>query len=501
MIKKYALLQIITAFVLLLSFKLALAAIPPTLNYQGHLTDRSGKPIDGTAKMMFAIYDVDIGGTALWGESLEVAVAQGVFSVELGGKLFPFPLGLFERPLWIGMAVGGDAEMIPRRPISSVGFSFKADDANRLEGVRAATLDQSAHVIDTANPHNVTTAQIGAIAGTDLTAHTSNGSAHHIKTSSFPELSGQIGDVQIPPLIARDAEIMPTVLANDGPGSTLNADLLDGFTAGAFMAVSADNWVNTTGDVMTGALILPIDGLIAGGNQLSLSGGNVGIGTTSPTAKLDIAATGAGAELLRLSTEREWAFRQLGAGQNTHLELVSIGGGGNKNFVINTTGNVGIGTTSPTAKLDIAATGAGAELLRLSTEREWAFRQLGAGQNTHLELASIGGGGSKNFVINTTGNVGIGTTSPTENLEVAGTAKVSGNLTVNGKIAGSARGIPIYTGIPACGSGGAITLQASCSTSLCSPIPIPLFWTCNRDCTALAPPTCPLPIAGYLVAP
>ncbi|MHC4087989.1 MAG: autotransporter outer membrane beta-barrel domain-containing protein [Planctomycetota bacterium] len=71
--------------------------------------------------------------------------------------------------------------------------------------------------------------------------------------------------------------------------------------------------------------------------------GDVGIGTTSPAAKLDIKATGDGAEVLRLSTDREWAFRQLGTGASTALELVSIGGGGNKNFVINTAGNVIVG--------------------------------------------------------------------------------------------------------------------------------------------------------------
>lgn len=71
-------------------------------------------------------------------------------------------------------------------------------------------------------------------------------------------------------------------------------------------------------------------------------------------------------------------------------------------------GDVGIGTTSPEAKLDIKATGDGAEVLRLSTEREWAFRQLGTGASTALELASIGGGGNKNFVINTAGSVVVG---------------------------------------------------------------------------------------------
>ena len=57
-----------------------------------------------------------------------------------------------------------------------------------------------------------------------------------------------------------------------------------------------------------------------------------------------------------LNSERNWQFKQLGAGANTSLELLSLGGGGNKNFVINTLGNVGVGTQSPQKKLDVSAT-------------------------------------------------------------------------------------------------------------------------------------------------
>src|SRR4051812_5088925 len=64
---------------------------------------------------------------------------------------------------------------------------------------------------------------------------------------------------------------------------------------------------------------------------------------------------GDGAVLLNLSNERHWEFRQVGTGQNTALELASVGGGGNKNLIISTTGRVGIGTQSPQATLDINA--------------------------------------------------------------------------------------------------------------------------------------------------
>lgn len=97
-------------------------------------------------------------------------------------------------------------------------------------------------------------------------------------------------------------------------------------------------------------------------------------------------------------------------------------------FIVRAAGGVGIGMNSPLYPLDVAGGvritkfGAGTEVLNLNTERNWAFRQLGAGAAAALELASIGGGGNKNFVINTTGAVGIGTTAPGFNLHVNGTA-------------------------------------------------------------------------------
>lgn len=273
MMKQYNLSKAIAVFLLLVVFKPALAVVPATLNYQAYLTDDNDVPIDGTADVTVSIYNVEVGGVPLWSETRPgTTVSNGIISVELG-SIVPFPPGLFEMPLWLGVTVDADPEMTPRRPISSTGFAFKASDSDTLEGISAASLDQSAHVVDTSNPHNVTTTQIGAVSSADLTAHAGDSSAHHTKTSTFPEMSGQIDDTQIPALVARDAEIMPTVLAGDGPGSTLNADLLDGLNSSAFMSSAADLWVNTTGDAMTGNLTTT---------------GRIGVGIAPPSYSLDV---------------------------------------------------------------------------------------------------------------------------------------------------------------------------------------------------------------------
>ncbi len=179
-------------------------------------------------------------------------------------------------------------------------------------------------------------------------------------------------------------------------------------------------------------------------SALAVSTTAIGIGTTAPAATLDVAGgvkvsrRGDGAVLLELSSERSWAFRQRGTDAGTALELVSVGGGGNKNFIINTTGRVGIGTTAPAQTLDVAGgikvarQGDGAVLLELSSERSWAFRQRGTDAGTALELASVGGGGNKNFIIRTDGKVGIGTTAPSHKLHVEGSIRVTEDVILDG---------------------------------------------------------------------
>jgi hypothetical protein len=96
----------------------------------------------------------------------------------------------------------------------------------------------------------------------------------------------------------------------------------------------------------------------------------VGVGTASPQSRfhvdrgaMRVTNPGDGNALLTFDTERDWAFQQLNSGQYTALKLRSIGGGGNKNFVIDTDGAVGIGTDAPKYKLSVNGTVRSKEVL------------------------------------------------------------------------------------------------------------------------------------------
>jgi hypothetical protein len=146
------------------------------------------------------------------------------------------------------------------------------------------------------------------------------------------------------------------------------------------------------------------------------STGNVGIGTTSPTEKLEVSGT-----------VKATAFEGDGSA------LTGISGSGaftdTGSLAYYNSGNVGIGTTSPNLPLHV------------SSSQIWQAKfQYGSGTYTAInanQLAAFTSGGDAsvlylndihagNVLIATGGgNVGIGTTSPTEKLEVSGTVKAT----------------------------------------------------------------------------
>ncbi len=94
---------------------------------------------------------------------------------------------------------------------------------------------------------------------------------------------------------------------------------------------------------------------------INLNGNSIGVGKDAPTKFFDVNGTisagkpGNGEELLVFNSERPWVFRQFGTGAETALELVNTGGL-NKNFLIKTDGNVGIGLDNPLQRFEVFIT-------------------------------------------------------------------------------------------------------------------------------------------------
>jgi hypothetical protein len=147
--------------------------------------------------------------------------------------------------------------------------------------------------------------------------------------------------------------------------------------------------------------------------------------------KIRVEGTGDGAVLIDLSSDRSWAIRQRGTAESTALELASVGGGGNKNLIITTTGRVNVAG----GPLQVTNRGDGRVLLHLDSERGWVFRQRGTDGATALELTAANqSNNNKDFVINTDGQVGISAPVPTHKLHVGGNLRVASDLFVEGSV-------------------------------------------------------------------
>ncbi|HEY2962566.1 MAG TPA: hypothetical protein VGJ37_09145 [Pyrinomonadaceae bacterium] len=100
---------------------------------------------------------------------------------------------------------------------------------------------------------------------------------------------------------------------------------------------------------------------------------------------------------------------------------------GTERLRINSSGSVGIGTVSPAFRLDVqggAVNAAGG--LCIAGDCKTAWSQVGGSSQWTTSGVNIS---------YTTGNVGVGTTSPIVKLHVAGDGKFTGNVTVDGNIA------------------------------------------------------------------
>ena len=141
-------LRILSRTILAIPFLVAalLAQVPRTLSYQGVLTDSAGIPkADGTYSFMFRLYADSSGGTALWMETKNLPVTRGLFSTSLGDQI---PLKLpFDRPYWLGIVVGAEAELNPRLRLNSVGYSMRSSIADSVADSAIGASKIAAHQV------------------------------------------------------------------------------------------------------------------------------------------------------------------------------------------------------------------------------------------------------------------------------------------------------------------------------------------------------------------
>jgi hypothetical protein len=322
---------VVTVLVSLCCTKLVLAQ-GTTFTYQGKLTD-AGNPANGNYDLQFKLFDALSSG-AQQGATLvrnPVTVSAGVFTVTLdfGANVFTGATRYLE--IGVRPAGSGSAYTIlsPRQPITSSPYAIQTLNAQQLGGLPASGFVQ-----------NTTTPQAGAnfnIGGSGL-------------------IGGNLGIGTATPAgrlhVHSSGNVAPIFLSTgsgtEGPGS---------------FRLQADSGLGGQGK----SFVIYDD--IAAQYRMVINGaGNMGIGTPTPFGRFNVHHPGnVSAFVLSTGSGTEGAGRfRIQAdsglvGQGRSL-VIYDDIAAQYRMVINGSGNVGIGTTAPNAKLFVqgeAANGVG----------------------------------------------------------------------------------------------------------------------------------------------
>ena len=112
-------------------------AVPAQFTHQGRLLDADGAPLEEEATIIFRVTDSEMGGTALWEETITTSLTHGFYSAVLGADEEGNPLDtdvLSQAPVWLELQLDGEPAMFPRSPINAVPYATMATVAEEVSG-------------------------------------------------------------------------------------------------------------------------------------------------------------------------------------------------------------------------------------------------------------------------------------------------------------------------------------------------------------------------------
>ena len=348
---------------------IAFAQVPERITLQGRLVDENG-PINGDKSVIVRIYDNGNPATIdfiLFEETQTVTFSDGLYSMQIGeSPIIPgnsLENALNSAPRYLGLII--DGTVFPRERLTSVPFAI-----------------QSGGVVD------------GSITSASLANDAVDGDTISDGSISDADISGS-------------ASIQASKI-NDGSGSNLDADQLDGVDSTSFLRSNqSDSFTGTTLDLTTSKLIfgntsnaiseLSNDLLLEGENDIELRPADgVGINTSNPIGPLHV--EGVHGDPVLFNTEgASTGSREALRLRATSTNSTGSGFGPSLLFQID-----GIDTTpTPAASITGARNSS-------TSEGYLAFHTNSFGLNERLRLTHEG-------------NLGVGTTEPESRLHVVGT--------------------------------------------------------------------------------
>jgi site-specific recombinase XerD len=474
----------------------ALPTVPRRqLSFQGRLTDSSGTPISTAVNVVFKLWNASVDGTQLYTSSTCSITPDpnGIFNTLIGdgtcGQEIASTVFTENRDVYLEVSVGAET-LTPRQQIATVGYALNSETLQGYPASSSATvntvpvMDQNGNItLASSSPNIISTSGTFTLTGEALTLTTAANSGGDIILQ--PDAIGG-GQVQIlgattdtDTLRIENANLTSGSLISGYIGNNTATGRLLSLTSGStetdrfYVGANGQTTINasspdaalivnqtSTGDLFTASA--------SGINQFIIkNSGNVGIGLTNPSYKLDVAGdintTGAlrangsagtsGQVLSSTGTGISWVdnaslgtnYWQRTSGSLAPLNitdslnlgstatssaLVHLAGTAGDNSWINT-GNFGIGTSSPTAKLDIKTDSGFTRGLTIGPRNT----VLGDGSYIEFNTSSLDGYGAQIGGIRTGGsgnsNALVFRTANTERMRVDS----SGNVTIGSDVA------------------------------------------------------------------
>jgi hypothetical protein len=305
--------------------------------FSGVITDVAGVGLRGTQALTFSVFDIAEGGTLLWSEmQMVTADDRGRYAVYLGAIL-PLPLDIFrtEQARWLEVTI--DGRNLPRTMLVAVPYALRAMDAETLGG-HAASDYLLAPAPGTGGSGVSAGSQVSSATAQGVALGTPNYLAKYVGSvdlgnSAVYEAGGAVGIGTTTPFDFLHVRYTNTsgnavglAVQNLGNTATSYSGMLFYDQNGAvgqfqgFNNVTHEYRINNIARNGSSQFNGSINFMIGSASRLFVSSnGKVGIGTTTPTAQLDVATSGS--EAVRGTTFLEFADAVAGysrTGQTGH---------------------------------------------------------------------------------------------------------------------------------------------------------------------------------------
>jgi hypothetical protein len=472
--------------------------VPRLIKYSGSTPVSEKRPNSGSntnlLKATFSIYASEDGAAPLWVETQNVTLdATGHYNVLLGASTARgIPQDVFSsgEARWLGVQFEGQAEQ-SRTALVSVPYALKSGDAETLGGHSASefllqSIAANANTKSNSNGNTRMMELAAAATGGNVQAAVDNGgtsgtvnkltkwtSATNIGDSSITDTGSGIGILTANPQAALDIN-QPSdkvVKINNLPWGFRIGALSSGaqFIGSGVTKTGADNnyiaATNNNAAVNHAVLEFNFDGSIrfrgqshqTDGTTLNLTNalvltptGRLGIGTASPENSLEMA--GDESHYMKINAQA-WAFRigSLASG------VQFIGVGVNKTAADNIYRAKSLNNAAVTHSV-----------LEMNYDGTIAFRQA-PHQADGTDLTSFMT--PSFYIAPSSHNVGIGTSTPAQKLEVNGAVKASGGIVFGDATtqttAATITGVTAGSGLSGGGTSGVVSLGLlnTCSTN------------------------------------